>query len=325
MTVISPVAADSKSLGSLVKKVSLVQVAAVLVAAILIIFGVITNNFFTLSTFQGILNTSGIIAIVSIGVTFMTLSGNLFTLSASVTVLVLGQAFLELVHLGPFPAILIILVMGAIIFGLQGWLVGRLGANVIIITVAAGFLQQGVAEYLSGSNPSILAPAGITSYLWMRNTYGGILFSVWAMFGIVILGELFLRRTVAGRQIYLVGENRAAARTAGINVKRVTIIAFIAAGICIAFAATLQAAYTQNVYSQGPYTFDAIVAVLIGGTSVLGGKGSLIRTVFGALVVSYLSQMMIMRGYNPPTQIFVQGLLLFGVVVVMQLSERGRN
>jgi simple sugar transport system permease protein/ribose transport system permease protein len=87
----------------------------------------------------------------------------------------------------------------------------------------------------------------------------------------------------------------------------------------------LQAAYTQNVYSQGPYTFDAIVAVLIGGTSVLGGKGSLIRTVFGALVVSYLSQMMIMRGYNPPTQIFVQGLLLFGVVVVMQLSERGRN
>ena len=325
MTVITPTAESSTSIASFVRKISLVQVAAVAVAAVLIIFGAITNNFFSLSTFQGILNTSGIIAIVAIGVTFMTLSGNLFTLSASVTVLVLGQAFLEIVHFGPFPAILIILLLGAIIFGLQGWLVGRLGANVIIISVAAGFLQQGVAEYLSGSNPSILAPAGVTSYLWMRNTYGGILFSVWAMFGVVILGELFLRRTVAGRQIYLVGENRAAARTAGINVKRITIIAFVAAGICIAFAATLEAAYTQNAYSQGSYTFDAIVAVLIGGTSVLGGKGSLIRTMFGALVVSYLSQMMVMRGYNTPTRVFVEGLLLFGVVVVMQLNDRGRS
>ena len=163
MTVITPTAESSTSIASFVRKISLVQVAAVAVAAVLIIFGAITNNFFSLSTFQGILNTSGIIAIVAIGVTFMTLSGNLFTLSASVTVLVLGQAFLEIVHFGPFPAILIILLLGAIIFGLQGWLVGRLGANVIIISVAAGFLQQGVAEYLSGSNPSILAPAGVTS------------------------------------------------------------------------------------------------------------------------------------------------------------------
>lgn len=312
-------------MSSLLKQISLIQVAAVVVAAVFVVFGLMTKNFFTFSTFQGILNTSGIIAIVAIGVTFMTLSGNLFTLSASVTVLVLGQAFLELVHLGPVPSISIILGLGAVIFGLQGWLVGRLGANVIIVSVAAGFLQQGISEFLTGTNPSILAPPGVTNYLWMRGTYGGILFSVWAMFGLVVVGEFFLRRTVTGREIYLIGENRSAARAAGVNVQRVTILAFIAAGLCIAFAATLEAAYTQNVYSQGPYTFEAIVAVLIGGTSVLGGKGSLVRTMCGALVVSYLSQMMIMRGYNPPTQIFVEGLLLFGVVVVMQLSERERR
>jgi ribose/xylose/arabinose/galactoside ABC-type transport system permease subunit len=128
--------------------------------------------------------------------------------------------------------------------------------------------------------------------------------------------------------MYLIGENRDAASAAGLPVGRVTVVAWAFFGACIALTGIFLAAFNTSatVALGGTLTLDAIAAVLVGGTAIQGGKGSAARTLVGAVLISVISDVLLLRGFSTGLQILVKGLLVLIVVVAVHLrANRGRR
>src|SRR5205823_7311692 len=121
--------------------------------------------------------------------------------------------------------------------------------------------------------------------------------------------------------------NKRAARAAAISVAAVATGAFALAGACTGVAGVLIGATNQNasLFIESTYTFDAIAAVLVGGTAVTGGRGSAARTLFGAIVIATISSLLLLRGYSTGIQIFVKGLIVLIVVILVRLGNRGED
>jgi ribose/xylose/arabinose/galactoside ABC-type transport system permease subunit len=139
---------------------------------------------------------------------------------------------------------------------------------------------------------------------------------------LALITEWILRRTTFGRLLYLVGENRAAARAAGLPVGRTTTVAWLGAGALFAVTASFTAAFNTaaNVNLGNTLTFDAIAAVLAGGTPIAGGRGSAIRTLAGAVIIAAASDILLLRGYSTGVQIMVKGLIVLMVVIAVHLQ-----
>jgi ribose/xylose/arabinose/galactoside ABC-type transport system permease subunit len=150
---------------------------------------------------------------------------------------------------------------------------------------------------------------------------------VFVFVAVVAALEVWLRHSRLGHETSLVGENRAAARAAALRVTRVTVVAFAIAGACAGIGGILIGASEGNatLLSGGDrYTYDAIAAVLVGGTLVTGGRGSAARTALGALFIATLSDMLLLRGYSAGAQVAVTGVVVLIVIVATQL-RRGRR
>ncbi|WCB91726.1 hypothetical protein DSM104299_00402 [Baekduia alba] len=300
--------------------------AFVLLAALLVYGAASTSGFLTWDNVKAILASMGFVGIVAVGMTLIMIGGNLFSLSLGTTTAVTAMAFLAALRFGVVPAIAISVLLGAAICAVQGVLVGGLAANPIIVTIAAGSLQAGAASGISGGR-SIQPSATAHAYSFLADPILGIPFSIYVLLALVVAGELLLRRTRAGRQLYLVGESRRAAFVAGLPVTRVTTIAFALAGACAAVAGVLIGAFNQNasLLLTGTYTYDAISAAIVGGNAINGGRGSVLRSVLGALVIATVTDLMLLRHYSTGAQILVKGVIVIVFVIVLNSTRLGRR
>jgi ribose/xylose/arabinose/galactoside ABC-type transport system permease subunit len=298
--------------------------AIVAFAAIVIVGSITTEGFATWDNVKAILSAVAFVGIIAIGMTVIMLSGNLFSLSLGVTAAVTAIFFMYALGWGLAAAIVLTLGLGLLIVGLQGVMVGAWGANPIIVTIGAGGLQTGVALWLTGGE-SILPHGSSDAYQALARPLGGIPVGIYFFFGVALAVELMLRRTRFGREIYLLGENRGAARAAALSVTRITTAAFALAGLCTGLAGVLIGAASANgsLLLEGQYTYDAIAAAIVGGNAVSGGRGSVSRTVVGAILIATISDLLLLRGYSTGVQLLVKGLIVFVVVILMNL-ERGR-
>ena len=299
------------------------DLALVAVAVAVVVFGgLTTNGFVSSANFKAILASVGILGIVAVGMTCITLSGNLFSLSLGVTVTVASMTFLAWLDLGLVPAMALTIALAAAILALQGLIVAVLGANPIIVTIAFGSLQLGAASKLT--NGATVAPDG-GGFEWLAGNVAGIPVSVFFLLGLVVAVDLWLRLSRLGQEIYLAGENRAAARAAALRVTRATVLAFAIAGACAGIGGILLGATSKSAVLIGGgdlYTFKAIAVVLVGGVAVTGGRGSVARTVLGALFVAAISDMLLLRGYSAGIQTLVTGAFVLLAIVAMQLRRR---
>jgi ribose/xylose/arabinose/galactoside ABC-type transport system permease subunit len=215
-------------------------------------------------------------------------------------------------------------VIGAVITAAQGALIGAWNTNPVILTIGASFLIDGFAQGVHGGK--IVQPAG-GGFGSLNSTPAGIPVAVYVMVALALVLQYVLRRTVLGRQIVLVGENRAAARAAGIPIARVVTAAFALAGASIAIGGAFLGAFNTgaSTYLEGTLTFDAIAAVLVGGTSIAGGRGSVLRTLWGALAIAAISDVLLLRGFGTGVQILLKGVLVAAVVIVTQMRLSGRD
>jgi ABC-type xylose transport system permease subunit len=144
----------------------------------------------------------------------------------------------------------------------------------------------------------------------------------------VALGVLVTRRTRFGRHLYAIGGNPEAARLAGISVERVTIIVFVILGVLTAIAGLLLAGRTNGVTPGNAgnlLELDVVTAVVIGGTSLLGGRGSILGSLLGALVFGTLANSMNLLEINSNWQLIVKGLILLSAVLIDVLTKRKRQ
>jgi ribose transport system permease protein len=305
-----------------IRRPSLSTATIVAIFAVIVLVGSLTTTgFATVENFKAILQSSAFVGIIAVGMTVIMLSGNVFSMSLGTTAAVTAITFLWALAYGIGPAILLTVLLGLAICAVQGWVVGAIGANPIIVTIAAGVLQAGATLKLSGG--TTMYPPRDASYSWLADRVGGIPFPFIVFLIVTALVEAVLRGTSFGRAVYAAGENKRAARAAALSVAAVATGAFALAGACTAIAGVLIGATNENasLFIESTYTFDAIAAVLVGGTVVTGGRGSASRTLFGAIVIATISSLLLLRGYSTGVQILVKGVIVLVVVVLVQLGR----
>jgi ribose/xylose/arabinose/galactoside ABC-type transport system permease subunit len=300
-----------------------ITVLVTIVFAVILLFGTLTTDgFYSMENFKAIISSAALVGIIAVGMTYIVISGNLFSLSVGTTAAVSAMTFLWALRFGMVAAILITVAFGAVVIGLQGLLVGSTGANPIIVTIGAGAFLEAMAIWISGG-VSVYPPVDGPSYAFLYNPLFGIPFPVYVFIAVVIVGEVVIKRSKFGRGIYLMGESPRAGRTAGLPTIGLTTGAFVAAGICSAIAGILLGAFNQSgtLTSTGTLTVDSIAAVLVGGTAVVGGRGSVTRTAVGAILVAAIGDMLLLRGYSPPIQLLALGIIVTVVVVLSYLNS----
>ncbi len=329
----------SASRGMTAKFEGLVQNYSGLVVALVVLFLVIffvgmatAPNFLTVFNLKTIVRDAALVGIMAIGLTFVTLSGNFFLLSLKETAALSIIAFATSMSAGyGFEISFLFTMVIAILTGsAQGVLIG-LGGNPIVVTLGAAGLLYGLGAYWSDNlvvsfrRPHGAEWLGTGSFLGFPNiTIAFIL--------IALVAELTLRFTNFGRQVYLIGANRAAGRATGhenfgMAIKTCVIASVCAAFVAIAFSAQVSSAqvnyFSSEFGSSGDMTIMVIATVMVGGNSIMGGYGSTIRSSLGAVFISSVDNMMVLHGFNSGPRVLAVGLMIVFSIMVFALVRRG--
>jgi ribose/xylose/arabinose/galactoside ABC-type transport system permease subunit len=301
------------------------RIGLALLLLVLLAVAVTTNRFLSIDNARAILASTAFVGITAIGATLVMIGGSAVSLATSQTATVAAMLFLATQGLGLTTAILVALAAGVALTAMSGAAIGYWHANPIVLTIAVGFAITGATTWLSGGTP--VYPTA-KAFDILNSTPLSLPLAVYVLLGATASAQWILRRTTAGRQLYLVGENRAAARAAGLPVGLVTVVAWAFFGACTALTGIFLAAFNTSatVTLGGTLTLDAIAAVLVGGTAIAGGRGSALRTLGGAVLISVISDVLLLRGFSTGVQILVKGLLVLAVVIVVHVrGTRGRR
>lgn len=296
---------------------------AALGLVVLVVLALTTDRFLTVENIKAILSSASIVGIMALGLTFITLIGSLVSLAIAATAVMGAMVFLVELNLGLVPALAISMAAGAAVTALQGLIIGAWGANPVILTIGAGFLLSGITTKASAG--VIVQPTG-GGWETLNSTPLGVPLGVYVMVALALLFQFVLKRTVLGRRVILIGENRQAARAAGMRIPRITAIAFAIAGASFALGGAFLGAFNKGASAQleGTTTFDVIAAVLVGGTLISGGRGSALRTLAGAIIIATISDLLLLRGFDTGAQVLLKGVLVV-LVVVATFVTSGRE
>lgn len=299
-------------------------VVAIAIAVPFLVAGALTDGFLTIANAKAVLASMSIVGIVAVGMTAIMISGALASLALGTTACVAAITFIYFLKLGLVPALAITLAISVGVSALQGAIIGGFGANPIVLTIAAAALLEGVTVAFTGGNQ--ISPVN-TSYEFLTAAPLGISLSVYVLIVFAIVVELVMRYTRVGWTMHLVGENRAAARAAGLPVGFSVCMAFAVAGIACALAGMLLGAQNRSAsfLLEGTLTFDAIGAALVGGTAVNGGRGSVLLAALGALVIAVISNLLLLNDFSTGVQVLVKGGLVTLAVLVVHVRQTRRR
>lgn len=295
-----------------------IRVAA---AAAIVIYALTTPGFLSPLSINALLTAISFVGCVAVGMTFITLTGNIMSLALGATVSASALIFLACLSFGILPAVLLALLFAVVITGAQGFLVGHFRANPILVSVAALSLLLGGAAFATGGHRIYPSGAGLAIF---KGRFAGIPLDAWCFFATVAAGQFILSWTRIGRTMTMVGSNIRAATAAGIATTSAVTIAYTIAGACAAIAGVLLAArYGSGDMEVGAgYDYTAIAAVLVGGTGIAGGSGSTVRTLIGVFVIAIIEVVLLLRGFSEQLQYLITGLLVLCVIMLHTLGER---
>lgn len=286
----------------------------------LLVVAATTPGFFTAVSLFSLLNTTSFIGCVAIGMTFITLSGNIMSFALSVTLSTSGMVFVAALPLGLPAALIVAFAFGAILTGLQGAVIGYFRANPIIVSMAALALITGGATLIT-QGQGIYPQGGAAAAL--KGRILGVPMPLAAFIVTVVAAQVVLSFTRFGRQLYMVGSNWRAALAAGIEPARIVLGAYVAAGLCTALAGILMAArYSSGDLESGlGFDYSAISAVLVGGTAISGGEGSAIRSLIGAFIIAVCQVLLLLHGFSTQIQYLAIGVIVLFVIMLQTLAD----
>jgi len=292
------------------------QFGNLLIFAALIIFAaVLSEAFLTGSNLLNVLRQISITGIIAVGMTFVIITAGI-DLSVGSTVGLVTVVAAATQPLGTPSVILIGIAVGAtagVVNGI-GIAYGRIPP--FIMTLATLYVVRGVAFLYSGGLPQY----GITEgFIRLGNgSTLGIPNPAVYFLGFLLLGGVLLRLTVFGRYVFAIGANEEAARLSGVNVELYKVLVYVLSGTLAAVGGliyTSQLGIGVALAGQG-YELNAIAAVAVGGTSFLGGHGSILGTFFGAAIIGIGNNLLNLTRVDPMLQDFVKGLIILGAVLL---------
>jgi ribose/xylose/arabinose/galactoside ABC-type transport system permease subunit len=298
--------------------------AAIRLAAVLALVAAAigTPGFLTATSLFSLLTTMSFIGCVAVGMTFITLSGNVMSFCLGATLSVTTIVFMVSLPLGLAGALAVAFLFSAALTGIQGWIIGTVRANPIIVSMAVLALIYGFVTLFTGGRG--VYPEGSETDV-LKGRIGPVPLPLAAFLLTAVLGQFILSFTRFGRNLYMVGSNHRAAVAAGIVTWRTVTGAYVVAGLFTALSAVLMAArYASGDMEHGiGYDYHAISAVLVGGTAIQGGEGSALRTLLGTVIISVIQGLLLLWGFSTQMQYLIVGIIVLGVIMLHTLGESG--
>ncbi|MFL6796843.1 MAG: ABC transporter permease [Xanthobacteraceae bacterium] len=296
--------------------------AAGLIVLLAVILG--TPGFLAGPSILSLLTTVSFIGCVAVGMTLITVSGNIMSFALGATVGVTAMVFIVACNwLGFTLGLVIALLFGSLLTGLQGLLIGGVRANPIIVTIATLALIYGVTQAFAEKG-TIYAEAGIVPSAVKGKIIGlPIEFLVFVL--ATLVSQFLLSLTRFGRNLFMVGSSFRAAEAVGVSTWRTVTGAYLWAGFFTSLAGIMLAIRYEsaNMDYGVAYDYDAIAAVLVGGTAIGGGAGSALRTFAGAMVIAAVQVMLLLKGLRQEWQYLAAGLIVLAVII-LQARGSGR-
>jgi ribose transport system permease protein len=281
------------------------------------------DTFATTANMLTILRLAAVIGVVSIGMTFVITGGGI-DLSVG-AIVALSSVWCTTAATQDMGADVhwVVIVFAAIAVGtgcglVNGLLIAYGKVVPFMTTLAMLAAARGLAEIMSDRQTQVVSVPGFADFF--RDEIVGIPLLVWIFALVAAAGWVLLNRTTFGRRTLAIGGNPEAARLAGINVQRHTVLLYALLGLCCGIAAVmLVARTTTGTSTHGTlYELDAIAAVVIGGTLLSGGRGTVTGTVFGVLIFTTLSNLFVLNNLSTSAQAIAKGAIIVGAVLLQQ-------
>ncbi len=318
----------SKSLGGAGQKL----LAFASLIALIVAFSILSENFRTISNMMNILQATSVIGLLAVSATIVIITGgiDLSVGTAMTFTAVTAGMLLTWLHL-PIPVGVIgAVLMGALTGLISGAFITKMRIPPFIATLGMMLVLKGLSLILTGTKPIYFNDSpGFTS-IAQGSIIGALLPAFPVPNGVLILflvaaaAAYILNRTVLGRYTYALGSNEEAARLSGVNVDAWKMAIYALAGAVTGVAGVVLAARlnsAQPALGQG-YELEAIAAVVIGGTSLAGGRGTILGTLIGALIMSVMTNGLRILSVAPEWQIVATGAIIIGAVYADSLRKK---
>ena len=295
--------------------------------------GLLNPDFATLDNAMNVLTRTAFIGIIAVGMCFVIISGGIDLSVGSMAALIAGSVIMVMNTLGGSglaPVAVVVLgagfavLLGAV-FGLaHGLLITRGKIEPFIVTLGTLGIFRAVLTYLSNGGAITLDNTLADAYAPVY--YGALLGvpgPVWVFLVVALLGALILNRTAYGRYVQAIGSNEQVALYAAVNVDRIKLLTYVLLGVCVGIATLL---YVPRLGSASPTTgllweLEAIAAVIVGGTALKGGAGSITGTVIGAVLLSVISNILNLTSI---ISVYLNAAVQGVVIIVVAFMQRRR-
>ncbi len=281
-----------------------------------VLFGTVTEAFTSHVNLLNLLRQSAPLLIVAVAMTFVITTGGIDLSVGSTVALVNALAAILLQAAMPWPfVVMAMLLLGGLVGALQGWFVASEEIPAFIVTLAGLSVLRGVALLLTQGFSIPISPDSWFVQLG-RGWFLGVPLPAVLAVVTAIAGWVALSQTTFGRYVTAIGANAEAARRAGINVRRTTLLVYVLTGIAAAMAGIIIAARLGSGSSNAAVGFEleVIAAVVLGGTALLGGRGTIVGTVLGALTIAVIGNGLILAHISPFFTQIVTGLIILAAI-----------
>lgn len=295
-----------------------------LLAAIVLLYAFLAGfapNFLTLPNQLNILRDAAFVGIIAWGMTLVLIAGEI-DISVGPHVAFAGVVLATLAQAGlPLPlACLLVLILGALIGSVAGALRAYMDVPSFIVTLALWLALRGIAQVMSDAVPIVIMDFGFQKL--GAGSVLGVPVPAVIMLALFLVFSFIATQTVFGRSVYAVGGNAEAARLSAIPVARVRIAVFAITGTLAALTGILVASRlgSGNSGAASGLEFDIIAAVVVGGTSLFGGRGTMLGTLLGVIFIAALVNGLVLMGVDPFAQGIVRGAVILVAVMVNIVS-----
>jgi ribose transport system permease protein len=285
---------------------------------------VFVDGFASLVNITDVFHRAAPIGIVAVGMTFVVISGNYLDLSVVAQVATSAVIFLAVSNVYGVPIAMFAALLAAIAYALvNGIAVGYFKANAVIVTLSTTYIGVGVLRYFSGGS-IFFGPEDGPIRAFGTAKLGPVPYSALVLILVTLILAFVLSRTNFGFLVRSFGVNESATRLGGVNTGFVIVGAFFVTALAAMVAGWVLAAFSNTAVSSMStgYDFQALAAIIVGGTSVFGGKGSVLRTLLGVVFVSVLTNILVLSNITFGYQQVALGILIVVAVTIDALSRK---
>lgn len=325
-------ARDISASGRVIRSMGIYGIALLfLVAGIILQLLGIINNFFTASNMLNILDAVSMLGIVAVGMAFVTYSGHYADLSVPTTMAFTGIIAVQMIQFGFFVAIISAVIAGLAVGMVNAIAVGKFKANPIIWTLAVNFVTLGIIRFVWVNKqiyPDMIAKnqraSDLFDQIYRLRFFNKIALPLVFLFILVVLFHFIMTKTKFGAQLKLTGAARTTAKFSGVNIERTIGLAFIICALTATLGGlTITSLSRVGAYYNGEgYDFKAVTAIVIGGMTLAGGRGSIIGVLGGVIIIGLMNNIMTLLGVGTFSQDMIRGAIFIIVVGINAKSLR---